>query len=101
MGVVGFLACFALGSGILALWIDNRAPRLAPTSLRGILIHVGASVVVANVVVHVAMERIIDNSPGSVLLAVFALALPATTYSLLAAVWLIKLLAAIARGLPH
>ena len=101
MGVGGFFACFVVASGIIALWIDNRAPRLAPASLKGSMIHVVAAVVAGNVVAPFAMDAISGDSPGSVLVAVFAVGLPAVTYSMLAAVWLIKLLTAMARGLPH
>jgi hypothetical protein len=101
VGVAGFLVCFAVGSAIIALWIDARAPWLAPTSFRGFAIHVVAAVVAGNVLAPVAMDAIIGNWPGSLLVAVFAVGLPAVTYSFLAAVWLIKLVTGMARGVPH
>ena len=101
MGVAGFLVCFAAAGALIALWLDHRAPRLAPSSLRAIIVHVAVAFVVAQFVAPFLMDGIIDGSSSSVLVAIFAVGLPAVTYSLLAAVWLIKLLAGMARGLPH
>ncbi len=101
MGAAGFLVCFAVGSAVLALWIDHRAPGLAPSTLRKIFIHLLAAMGVAHIVAPFLMDAVIDGSSWSVLVAVFAIALPAVTYSLLAAVWLIKLLVGMVRGLPH
>ncbi len=102
MSVGVFLVAFALGSGALALWIDQRLPRLAPGTLRAAFIHVGASIVVAQLVVPAGMGTLGSARSGVVFLtAVFAIGLPALTYSFLAAVWIMKVLHRTLRGLPH
>jgi hypothetical protein len=101
VGVAGFLVCFAAASALIALWLDHRAPRLAPSSLRAIFVHVAGAFVVAQFVAPLLMDAMIDGSSSSVLVAIFVVGLPAVTYSFLAALWLIKLLAGMARGLPH
>lgn len=102
MSVGVFIVAFALGSALLALWIDQRFPRLAPQTLRAALLHVGASVVVAQLVVPAGMGAL-DTATSAVarLSGLFGIGLPALTYSFLAAVWIMKVLHRTLRGLPH
>jgi hypothetical protein len=97
-----FLVVFAVSAGALALWVDHRFPRLAPRTLRAALLHVGASIVVAQLIVPIGM-RVVAAGPSdaATLLGVFGIGLPGLTYSLLAAVWIMKTVHRTLRGLPH
>ena len=88
-----FLLAFAAGSAALALWFTVRFPNLSPGSLRATLIHVGISIGVAQLIVPVAMHMLLaQGSRALALVAVCAIALPALTYCLLAAIWTMKVL---------
>ncbi len=102
MSVGVFVVVFAVGAGALALWVDNRFPRIAPATLRGALLHVGASIVAAQVVVPIGIRLAASGaSDGVTLLGVFGIGLPGLTYTLLAAIWIIKVVHRTLRGLPH
>ena len=84
---------FVLGSGVLAFWVAMCRPRFAPGSFRSGTIHLVMAVIVGAVV-----GPVVHAVPGipsvlSVLVALFALALPATTYMLLVGLWLVQLAA--------
>lgn len=93
-----FAVCFLGGSAAVALWLDLRLPRLAPETVKGILIHVGVTIVAAQVVFPFAFHAL-AGSQVLTLVAVFGIAFPALTYSLLVAVWVLKLVANTSRGL--
>jgi hypothetical protein len=89
---------FLLGAGSLALWAYVRWPRLMPSRLTRILVHV----VVAILASHLGRQAI-DllaslNSVGFSLAAVFGIALPLLTYNLLVALWVLALLAGLRSG---
>ena len=82
---------FVLGSGVLALWVAMCRPRLAPGSFRAGTIHLAMAVIVGAV-----LGPVVHAVPGlpsvlSLLVALFALALPAITYMLLVGLWLVQL----------
>jgi hypothetical protein len=86
-----FLLVFVLASGVLAVWVALCMPKLTPPSFRWALAHLAAAVVVGAV-----LGPVLHAVPGmpsrmSVLLALFAVALPAITYMLLAGLWLVQL----------
>jgi len=86
-----FMLLFVLGSGVLAFWVAMCRPRLAPGSFRAGTIHLAMAVIVGAVV-----GPVVHAVPGlpavlSVLVALFALALPAITYMLLVGLWLVQL----------
>lgn len=86
-----FLLLFVLGSGVLAIWVAVRLPRLAPVSFRAGAMHLAAAAVIGSF-----LGPVLDTVPGlpsfvSVLVALFALALPAITYMLLVGLWLVQL----------
>ena len=102
MSVGVFLIVFAFVSGALAFWIDQRFSRLAPGTLRGAVVHVGVSVVVAQLFVPVGLRLVASGaSEAATLVGLFAIALPGLTYTLLAAIWIIKTVQRTMRGLPH
>ncbi len=99
MGFGVYLVLFALGAGAVALWLDFRFPDWTPRNVRGAIVRLAASFVIAHVVVPTAFGLVapIDVRPLKVL-AIFAVAFVAVTYSLLAAIWMIKLAQARMRG---
>jgi hypothetical protein len=88
-----------VGAGAIALWIDARFPRLAPDEMRTALIHVGVSIVVAQLIVPIGMKVLLSlETVPATLLAVFGVAFPAVVYALLAGLWVIKLTTGILRS---
>jgi hypothetical protein len=76
---------------MIALWLDARFPKIAPKDMRQALMHVGLSIVVAQLAVPLLVKTIAAaGSPVGVLFALFLIAFPALTYCLLASVWIIK-----------
>jgi len=87
-----FIVLVLLGGAAIAFWIETRFPKLAPRELRTTLIHVGASLVAAQLIVPVLMHyTAAGESAVRILLAIFVVAFPSLTYSLLASIWAIKL----------
>ena len=87
------LILIALGAGAIALWADVRLSRFTPKDLRQALMHVGASIVIAQLAVPLLMKTMLAaESPVAVLVAIFGVAFPALTYCLLASIWIIKIL---------
>ena len=96
MGKDTFLLLFVTGSAALAAWVALRLPRLAPKSFRGGSFHLAAAVVAGGL-----LGPLVHAVPGlpsrlSVLVALFAVALPAITYMQLVGMWLVQL--AVARA---
>jgi len=92
-----FALCFLVGSVAVALWIDLRFPALTPAGLRPTLIHVGVTIVGAQLVVPLGMH-LLGGSPSVTLASVFLLAFPALVYCLLVAVWIFRIAGAAFRG---
>lgn len=88
---------FLVGALALALWTRARFPHLAPAGLRGAVIHVGVAMIAGQVLTPIALH-LLEGSTNIVLVGVFAVALPALVYTLLAAVWLLQLLRENLRG---
>jgi hypothetical protein len=88
-----FLVFLALGAGAIALWVDVRLQRFAPTSFRTVMLHVGASIVVGQLAVPVLTRFLADGgSYVYVLVAIFVVGFPALTYCFLASIWMLKTL---------
>lgn len=88
---------FLFGALALALWTRARFPGLTPVGLRGALCHVAVTMVAGQLLTPLALH-LLTGSRTVVLVAVFAVALPALVYTLLAAVWLLQLLSERLRG---
>jgi hypothetical protein len=93
-----FAICFLAGSGAVAIWAHVRFPELAPRSMRGVLLHVGGTLVGAQLLAPVGIH-LLTGSATWTLVGVFALGFPALTYSLLVALWVLKTLQSTMRGL--
>lgn len=92
------IVSFLVGCALVAFWVERRFPDLAPRTMRGTLVHVGATLVAAQLLAPLVIN-LVTGSPRLTLLAVFAVAFPALTYSLLVAIWVMKLLQGAMRGL--
>jgi len=88
-----FMLLFVVGSGSLAVWIALRVPRIAPHTLWAAGVHICAALLLGCVLSPAL--RLVPGQPGttSVLVALFAIALPALTYMLLAGLWLLLVFA--------
>lgn len=91
-----FGIAFLVGAGGLAVWLDVRFPRFAPSDLRRAMIRSGIAIAASRFLFPPLWAAAIDQS--SVLVALFAIALPCLTYLLLSTVWSIKWLQAAMRG---
>ena len=90
-----FLIAFLFGTGAIALWIDARFPALAPADLARAM----ARAMIAVAAGWLLFPRMWDAvSSANVLLALFLIALPCLTYSLLSAIWAIRKLQAALQG---
>jgi hypothetical protein len=85
---------FLLGGGVLALWIYVRWPALMPTRLAIVLLHVAAAAVVGSIGRHAIALLASYESAAASLVAIFGVGLPALTYALLVAVWVLATLKA-------
>ena len=83
-----FLLCFLAGSGLLAAWVAVRFPRLGPASLTWAVFHIGLTFGVG-LLLGPAMAFVAAS--GFVLVAVFAVGLPAVTYMFLAGIWVLRI----------
>ena len=98
MSLGALLVVYAIGAAAIALWTDTRFARLAPDTIRTALIHVGAAMVVGQLVVPLGIHVLVGlNSAIATLAALFLVAFPALIYSFLSAVWVIKILAGAVR----
>ena len=93
MGDGGFVACFLFGTAVLALWADVRLPGLAPRGLRGLTRRFAYALLALLVVTPICTDLVAGpgTSAPRVYAALFGVALPALVYSMLVAVWMIKL----------
>lgn len=87
---------FLLGAGAVALWLDFRLERFAPTDLKRALFRTLVAAVAAQFLFPPVWAVALARSP--VLLALFAIAFPFLTYVLLSTIWSIKWLQATLRG---
>lgn len=93
MSIGAYLVVFAVSAAALAVWTDVRFPQLGPGSMRAALLHTGVAMAIGQLVVPAAMHAV--TGTGSRLLVVVAIAgvgLPALTYTLLAVLWVMKVL---------
>jgi hypothetical protein len=92
-----FAICFLIGCAVVALWLDLRFPGLAPATVKAALLHVVATLLAAQLVFPAAFHSL-ASSWLRTLAALFLVALPALTYSLLVALWILKIVANASRG---
>ena len=91
-----FCIAFLFGTGAIALWVDVRFPKLAPEDLRRAMLRAGIAMAAGWMLFPRVWDAAVATSP--VLVALFAVAFPFLTYTLLSAVWAIKKLQAAMHG---
>ena len=91
-----FIIAFLFGTGAIALWVDARFPRLAPSDLRRALLRSGIALVGSQLVFTPAWDAAVAS--GAILVALFAVAFPCLGYLCLSTIWSIRRLQAAMHG---
>lgn len=88
-----FWVALLCGAAALAVWLDVRLPRLEAASLEAAVLHAATALLVIVLLVPAVAELVLARSESLVAIEVAAIGvvLPGFTYSLLAALWLMKL----------
>ena len=91
MNMQVLIMAMALGGAVISLWIAYRVPSLAPQSLRGVLMHVGAALGVCQIVPF-GLNRTLDPSDLPLTMTgLFGLALPTLVYVFLVGFWVVRM----------
>jgi hypothetical protein len=87
-----FAVTFVLSAVGLALWIDRRFPRLAPSDLKVALLHLVVAAL-ANQLLDGPLSRLVAGSsmPHGRVVAVVGVVLPLVAYAALAAFWTLRI----------
>ena len=83
---------FGAGAAVLAVWIDFRFPRLAPTELRRVLLHVIGACGVCIATEMLLMDVAANDAAWRRIGTVFAVDLPVLVYMFIASLWVLKIL---------
>jgi hypothetical protein len=92
MSVQAFVLVEAIGAALLALWLVVRYPESGPTSFRGALVHVGASMLVGRALAPITTLVVGSGVPAAAVLAALLVVLPGLIYIFLAWAWMVKVL---------
>jgi flagellar biogenesis protein FliO len=92
MSVQGFVMIEAVGAALLALWLVVRFPNSGPTSMRGAVVQVGASVLLGWALAPLTAIVVGSGVPAAAFLAALLVVLPALIYIFLAWAWMVKVL---------
>jgi amino acid transporter len=79
-----FVVVLTVAASLLALWIDLRLPKLAPASLKRVLLHVVSAFVALQLFAAVA-------ATVTIYVALFGIVLPLLTYAFLTGIWFIRI----------
>jgi hypothetical protein len=87
-----FAVTFILSAVALALWIDRRFPRLAPSELRVAFLHLTVAAL-ANQLLDGRLAGLVASSfvPHARVVAVVGVVLPLIVYAALAAFWTLRI----------
>jgi hypothetical protein len=91
MSLVVFGVFLVLGAAAIALWITVRFPRLMPNGLKPVLLHLGLAVVLAQLVPFGILLPISESPAVQLIAGIFTVALPVLIYTLVAAIWLVRI----------
>jgi len=94
MSSTALVLIYALGAGVLAMWVEARFGRFTPESMKARFFHLALAF--AFVQLSVPVMRLVVGNGESVPRAVLGLVyvfLPALVYACLTSIWLLKLLA--------
>lgn len=100
MGEGAFVTCLLAGAAAIALWTDARLPGLSPRGLGGLTRHFAGALVALVVLTPLGAHVVAGEtaSPARNLVSLFGIALPALVYTMLVALWLIRLAQQALRG---
>ena len=90
MSMTTFVLFLCSGSALLALWLVTRFPERGPNDVTKALLHVGASVVLLQLLVPAIHVVGGTGIPAAQFVVSFGIVLPGLTYVFVAAAWLIK-----------
>lgn len=85
-----FAVAYLAGAAAIALWIDARFPRLAPTDVMRAIAHLFAAAV-ANSLLDQRLAVAVSSLPHGRLIAVLGVVLPLVVYAALAAIWVLRI----------
>jgi hypothetical protein len=91
MSVVVFGIFFVLGAAAIALWISVRFPKLKPQRLAIIMIHLVLAMVLAQLLPFGLLLPISASAAIQLMAGILTLALPVLVYTLLIAIWLLRI----------
>jgi hypothetical protein len=90
MSLVGFGIALVLGAAAIALWINVRFPQLRPERLGMIVVHLVLAMLLAQLVPFGLLVPISGSAAVQLMTGVLALALPVLVYTLVIAIWLLR-----------
>jgi hypothetical protein len=91
------IAALAFGTALLAVWCFVRWPSLAPSTIKGALIH-GILAFGAIQLAATGLGFAADASAQAAAFGLIAFVVPALTYAFLAALWTMRLFAGALKG---
>ena len=98
MTVHSFIVFLGIGSAAVALWINQRFPKLMPWSLAKLLVHLLLAFACVYAV-GPAMGAVGGSGvPSARLVSIFTVAFPVLVYEFLVGAWLIRLAQAASAG---
>ena len=80
-----FVLVLAVGAALLAIWTHARFPGLAPAHLGRTILHTAAAVLMLHLLPF-ALDSGVD-----IRVSILGAVLPALTYAMLAAIWMLRL----------
>jgi hypothetical protein len=92
-----FIAAITSGGAALAIWSYLRWPAAAPSTFGGAIVHAVLAFGTLQVVGS-GLGIVADRSEHAVGLALIVLVVPALTYAFLATLWVLRLFAALMKG---
>jgi uncharacterized membrane protein len=97
----GFVICLLVAAGAIALWIDARRPGLMPKGLSGLTRHLAFALLALVAVLPLGTQLVAGEgtSGARMYAALLGIVVPGLVYTMLVAVWLIKVMQqALGRG---
>jgi len=91
LSVQAFVICIAIGSALVALWLNLRFPSLMPWSMRVLLVHLVVALLIVYAVDPAMAFVGASGIPWARLVSVFGVAFPILVYEFLVGAWLIRL----------
>jgi hypothetical protein len=91
MSVVVFGIFFVLGAAAIALWISVRFPKLKPERLAVIMVHLVFAMVLAQLLPFGLLLPVSASAAIQLMAGILTVALPVLVYTLLVAIWLLRI----------